>query len=74
MNVLQIQIEQHGPIATHNYPCPIYWGDQKAVYRLNDGVFLPSWYAQRLGWQTVHAKTPFQRWVLKLLFGCDFNA
>lgn len=56
-----------GPWAMHDYACPIL-RDRHAVLRMNDGIFTPSWDAQKLGWRTVRAQTPLQRWILRTFF------
>lgn len=61
-------IEVPGPFAIHDMRCAVEPGES-AVYFLNDGVFYPSWKAQEKGWQLVQAKTRFQRWILKFVFG-----
>lgn len=61
------EIEYIGPVAAHDVACCVYY-TQPAVYNLNTGIFHPSWKAQGDGWQLVHAKTYFQRWILKTFF------
>lgn len=62
---LDPELEFHGPVATHRMPCAVY-GDQKAVYNCNTGVFKPSWSAQAKGWQLVRVNRRWL-WLLKLL-------
>ena len=56
-----------GPWATHDYACPVF-KNQHAVLDMNKGIFTPSWAAQKEGWKLVHAKTGFQRWILRTFF------
>lgn len=56
-----------GPFAIHDMRCAVEPGEP-AVYRLNDGIFYPSWKAQRQGWKLVQAKSLFQRWLLRTFF------
>ena len=60
-------LEIHGPVATHDVPCPVFFLEQPAVYDLNNGVFRPSWAAQAKGWQLVCANTWWKRGLLKLI-------
>jgi len=71
MEMLKVEINDFGgaPCCEHNYPCPIYPGNKKAVYNLSEGFFQPSWTAQREGWKIVHAESWFQKLLLKWFFG-----
>jgi len=48
-------ITDGGPWVNHNMPCPINWTKEKAVFDMNQNVFVPSWKAQEEGWITVKA-------------------
>ena len=65
--MLNATITFHGPAAEHDMPCAVY-RDQPAVFDMNRGVFLPSWYAQRDGWHLVKAHNWWQRWLLRYGF------
>lgn len=65
--VRKTKLEIFGPFAIHDMPCAVE-PKEHAVYHLDNGVFYPSWEAQRAGWKLVHAKTRFQRWILNLIF------
>lgn len=62
-------IDSDGMVAFHDQACPVFYHEQKAVYGCNDGLFQPSWKAQKEGWIMVQCKTKFQRWLLKTFFG-----
>ena len=66
--VQEPKLEIPGPFALHDMRCAVEPG-QHAIYRLDNGVFYPSWKAQRDGGKLVQAKTRLQRWVLNLIFG-----
>lgn len=55
-----------GPWATHDMPCCICHQTEHAVLNLNEGVFQPSWKAQKKGWKLIHVKTPLQKFILKI--------
>lgn len=56
-------VSDGGPWVKHNMPCAVE-PSQKAVYDLGQGVFLPSWAAQRQGWMLI--KPPkWLRWFLR---------
>jgi hypothetical protein len=57
----------------HDMRCCVAPGEP-AVYRTNDGVFLPSWKAQGEGWKLVRARNWFQRWILRAFFEFDPHA
>lgn len=54
MELMKIQIDDFGgsPVATHNYPCPVY-PNIPAVFHMNTGIFHPSWPAQKEGWRLI---------------------
>jgi len=58
----EIQVE--GPSATHTQGCAVRHGEP-AVLDMNEWVFQPSWAAQEEGWRLVHAKSWWQRTLLK---------
>lgn len=68
MNLAEIEVNDFGgsPVAEHNYPCPVYWRSQKAVYHLNTGIFHPSHAAHEFGWRLIRADNWLQRLVLRL--------
>lgn len=51
-----------GPWAQHNMPCAVYQ-QQKAVYSLGTGIFLPSWEAQKDGFMLIRPP----KWMRKFL-------
>lgn len=53
----------------HDMPCPIH-REEPAVLNLGDGIFHPSWKAQREGWMLI--KPP--RWIKWLLKKCLKNS
>ena len=57
----------HGPVAEHDQCCAVY-NTESAVLDLSEGVFLPSWRAQKNGWHLVRARTRLQRLALRLFF------
>jgi len=59
-------ITDGGPWATHNMPCAVLNQTEKAVLDMNSNVFQPSWKAQSEGWRLVHARSWFQRFLLKV--------
>ena len=70
MGLLEVKINtlDGAPIALHNYPCPIYYDSDKAVYVLNRGYFQPSWAAQADGYKIVKADNWIRKLLLKLFF------
>ncbi len=52
----------------HNMPCCVHHSSEPAVLDTSVGVFMPSWRAQREGWQLVKADTKFKRWLLQKFF------
>jgi hypothetical protein len=57
-------ITDGGPWAEHDMACPVKWREGKvAVLDIGDGVFHPSWDAQREGWMTIRPP----KWLGKLL-------
>lgn len=65
MKLADIVVVVEGPVATHNYPCPVY-RDEVAVLDLSTGIMQPSWTAQADGYVTVRAYG-WRRWILKWL-------
>lgn len=63
-------LEVPGPFAIHDQRCAVFPGES-AVYHLNTGVFYPSWKAHKEGWRLVHARTWWQRLVLRIAFNGD---
>ena len=68
METRKPNIELHGPAATHDMPCPVFFLEQHAVYDITDSVFRPSWAAQAKGWHLVHANTWWRRLLLRIAF------
>lgn len=68
METRKPNIELHGPAATHDMPCPVFFLEQPAVYDITDSVFRPSWAAQAKGWHLVHANTWWRRLLLRIAF------
>lgn len=65
---LEINLEFHGPLATHNYPCPIYHDSQKAVFVCHEGRFDTSWVAQKDGWHIIRARGWFKKMIFNFVF------
>jgi len=68
MDICKIKFDDFGgaPAYTHNFPCPVHYDKEHAVYFTNDGVFEPSWKAQQEGWKLVKLDTWFKRLVWRL--------
>jgi len=45
----EIDVQRHGPFATHNMPCCVCWTN-KSVLFTNENLFEPCWECQRNGW------------------------
>ena len=75
MNICKIEIDNLGgaPICTHNYPCPVYYATEHAIFEMDKGHFTPSWKARKKGWQLVKADNWFKRKILNIFFGTDTN-
>jgi hypothetical protein len=56
-----------GPVAEHDQCCAVY-NTESAVLDLSEGVFKPSWRAQRIGWHLIRARTRMQRLALRIFF------
>jgi hypothetical protein len=65
--VREPRFEDHGLFAFHDQRCAIE-PSEPAVYQMWNGVFAPSWKAQKEGWFLVEAKSAFQRWLLQTFF------
>lgn len=65
MDLMKKIVECIGPIAVHNYPCPVY-DDEHAVLNLNCGIMEPSWKAQKEGYILIRVKRIWlKNWILK---------
>jgi len=62
MKLLKPTVEVIGPVAKHNMPCAVM-RDEPAVLNGSNGVFMPSWKAQKEGWMLV--KVP--NWLKRFL-------
>lgn len=51
----KIEIEFHGPFATHNLPCYVCQ-ERKAVFVCHEGYFQPCWECQKEGWELKRPK------------------
>lgn len=66
------EIEQFGLYAEHDYACPVFWDvGIKAVYNCNEGVFEPSWEAQKHGWFLVCVAPGWRRWLVQKIVGYE---
>lgn len=63
----QPSIKFLGPAVLHDQACAVM-PKESAVYNLNTGIFHPSWKAREKGFHLVHAKTKFQKWLIKSFF------
>lgn len=59
-------ITDGGPWVRHNMPCAVSWDQDKAVFDMNNNVFMPSWSAQEDGWMLVRA-TGIRAWLIRQL-------
>lgn len=59
-------VDNHGIFARHDQRCAVYSGEH-AVLNLNEGIFHPSWKAQRDGWRLVYANTWWKRTLVRLV-------
>lgn len=66
------RVDNHGIFAQHDQRCAVLRGEH-AVLDCGEGVFYPSWKAQKAGWHLVHAKTWFQRLALRIAFNAGEN-
>lgn len=65
----EVKIEAIGMgLVTHNYPCPIWFTSEKAVYANPDGHFLPSWRAQKEGWRIIKCDSWIKKQIFKMVF------
>jgi hypothetical protein len=68
LRLLDIEIKEIGlGLVTHNYPCPIWFTSEKAVYTNPDGHFLPSWRAQKEGWVLIKADKKWKKFLVWLM-------
>ena len=67
LKVPDLKFRDYGLAVEHNMRCPVCCvDDAKAVYQMNDGVFLPCWKCQARGWRTVQVKG-WKRWLMRAL-------